>query len=123
MEVLGQVKVKCQLSDMPECKFGMNDKLLMEKESKNKKVDRGISINDLKFHQCVRLGKFDKDRSITFIPPDGIFDLMTYRINENINLPFKIVPIYNDLPKQPDGKGKIECIVKIKSIFESNLFG
>jgi AP-2 complex subunit mu-1 len=50
MEVLGQVKVKCQLSDMPECKFGMNDKLLMEKESKNKKVDRGISINDLKFH-------------------------------------------------------------------------
>ncbi len=71
----------------------------------------------------MRLGKFDKDRSITFIPPDGIFDLMTYRINENINLPFKIVPIYNDLPKQPDGKGKVECIVKIKSIFESNLFG
>ncbi len=70
--------MKCHLSDMPECKFGMNDKLLMEKEQKTSKVDRGINISDLKFHQCVRLGKFDKDRSITFIPPDGQFDLMTY---------------------------------------------
>jgi AP-2 complex subunit mu-1 len=56
---------------MPECKFGMNDKLLIEKEQKTSKVDKGINISDLKFHQCVRLGKFDKDRSITFIPPDG----------------------------------------------------
>lgn len=65
---------------MPECKFGMNDKLLMEKESNNNKIDRGINISDLKFHQCVRLGKFDKDRSITFIPPDGTFDLMTFNL-------------------------------------------
>ncbi len=77
VEVLGKVHVKCHLSDMPECKFGMNDKLLMEKEQKTSNIDRGINISDLKFHQCVRLGKFDKDRSITFIPPDGQFDLMT----------------------------------------------
>ena len=35
---------------MPECKFGMNDKLLMEKEDKITKVDKGISISDVKFH-------------------------------------------------------------------------
>jgi AP-2 complex subunit mu-1 len=108
---------------MPECKFGMNDKLLMEKEQKSTKVDRGINISDLKFHQCVRLGKFDKDRSITFIPPDGQFDLMTYRITENINLPFKIMPIFNELPKNGVGRTRIECIVKLKSIFDSSLFG
>ena len=33
-DVSGQIIVKCQLSDMPECKFGMNDKLLMQKEPK-----------------------------------------------------------------------------------------
>ena len=33
-DVSGQIMVKCQLSDMPECKFGMNDKLLMQKEPK-----------------------------------------------------------------------------------------
>jgi len=38
--VLGQVMVKAQLSGMPECKFGVNDKLLTrydENDNKNKK--------------------------------------------------------------------------------------
>lgn len=33
----------------------------------------------MKFHQCVRLARFENDRTISFIPPDGAFDLMTYR--------------------------------------------
>lgn len=95
-DVSGQVMVKCQLSGMPECKFGMNDKLLMEKEPQRPgqtTTDKGITIDDIKFHQCVKLPKFDKERAITFIPPDGSFELMTYRITENINLPFKITPV------------------------------
>jgi AP-2 complex subunit mu-1 len=28
------------------------------------------------FHQCVKLGKFDMDRTISFVPPDGEFQLM-----------------------------------------------
>ena len=56
------------------------------------KGDKGISIDDVKFHQCVRLPKFDKERAITFIPPEGVFDLMTYRITENVNLPFNLLP-------------------------------
>eukprot|EP01017_Pseudomicrothorax_dubius_P027424 TRINITY_DN3159_c0_g2_i2.p2 TRINITY_DN3159_c0_g2~~TRINITY_DN3159_c0_g2_i2.p2 ORF type:complete len:257 (+),score=72.98 TRINITY_DN3159_c0_g2_i2:40-771(+) len=122
-DVTGQVLVKCQLSGMPECKFGMNDKLLMQREREQKKTpsntpaDRGIAIEDLKFHQCVRLPKFDKERAITFIPPDGLFELMTYRITENVNLPFKIMPVINEY-----GRNKIEARIKLKSIFEKNLF-
>lgn len=113
-DVQGQVVVKCQLSGMPECKFGMNDKLLMQKESKTREgADRGIVIDDLKFHQCVRLGQFDKERAITFIPPDGTFDLMTYRITENVNLPFKIMPVVNEY-----GKNKIEARIKLKSLYD-----
>merc|ERR1711892_219676 len=33
----------------------------------------------VKFHQCVRLSRFDNDRTISFIPPDGEFELMSYR--------------------------------------------
>jgi AP-2 complex subunit mu-1 len=32
--VSGEVVVKAMLSGMPECKFGMNDKLYMQKEPK-----------------------------------------------------------------------------------------
>lgn len=66
----------------------------------------------------MRLGKFDRDRSITFIPPDGAFDVMTYRISENINLPFKIVPIIQEYPETC----LIEISVRIKAIFESSNF-
>lgn len=34
-DVLGRVAVKAQLSGMPECKFGVNDKLLMRNASSN----------------------------------------------------------------------------------------
>ena len=42
---------------------------------------------DCTFHRCVRLGKFDADRTITFIPPDGEFELMSYRLNTQARRP------------------------------------
>lgn len=106
---------------MPECKFGMNDKLLMASESSpNVNVnakDKGITIDDIKFHQCVKLAKYNKERAITFIPPDGSFELMTYRITENVNLPFKIIPIIDE-----DSSFRIVARIKIKAIFDRSLY-
>lgn len=117
---MGQVIMKAKLSGMPECKFGINDKLLIKSSQSDNpaKEERGIQIDDIKFHQCVRLGRFDRDRSITFIPPDGLFELMTYRIAENINLPFKVVPVVQEYPEN----NRIEYSVKIKAIFERSNF-
>lgn len=56
-DVSGSINVKCELSGMPECKFGMNDKLFLQRTNVN---ERGVSIDDTKFHQCVKLNKFDK---------------------------------------------------------------
>lgn len=38
-------------------------------------------MEDVKFHQCVRLSRFENDRTISFIPPDGEFELMSYRLS------------------------------------------
>lgn len=43
---------------------------------------------------------------------------MTYRISDNISLPFKIVPVIQEYPDQ----NKIEYSVKIKAIFERTNF-
>ena len=60
--------------------FGLNDKLLLDNEAKAKtqakRPGSGIEIDDVSFHQCVKLGKFDMDRTISFVPPDGEFQLM-----------------------------------------------
>jgi AP-2 complex subunit mu-1 len=116
-DVQGSVVVKCQLSGMPECKFGMNDKLVMSKSGPSESgVDKGIALDDVRFHQCVRLSKFEQERAITFIPPDGQFELMSYRITDNVACPFKILPVIVER-----GRTKIDVTVKIKSVFEKNI--
>lgn len=34
----------------------------------------------------MRLTRFENDRTISFIPPDGSFDLMTYRLSTQVGL-------------------------------------
>ena len=43
-----------------------------------------MELEDVKFHQCVRLSRFENDRTISFIPPDGEFELMSYRLNTQV---------------------------------------
>lgn len=49
--------------------------------------DKGktVVMEDVKFHQCVRLSRFESDRTISFIPPDGESELMSYRINTHVS--------------------------------------
>ena len=46
---------------------------MLANEPKMKTTDKGITIDDMKFHHCVRMTRFDRERSITFVPPDGNF--------------------------------------------------
>lgn len=43
---------------------------------------KSVELEDVKFHQCVRLARFENDRTISFIPPDGEFELMSYRLSQ-----------------------------------------
>ena len=47
---------------------------------------KAVELEDVKFHQCVRLSRFENDRTISFIPPDGEFELMSYRLNTHVRL-------------------------------------
>jgi len=121
-DVSGKIVMKTYLSGMPECKFGMNDKLVMEKEALNntrrkKRHFSGIAIDDTTFHRCVKLGQFDHDRTISFVPPDGEFELMRYRITQNVNRPFRVFPIVTE-----HGKNRVEYEIKVKGNFSSKLF-
>ncbi|KAJ2003395.1 clathrin associated protein complex medium subunit [Coemansia sp. RSA 2322] len=138
-DVQGQIVMRSFLSGMPECKFGLNDKLVLERDGgggggggasapaaggMGRRLGgtggvgdgESVEIADCQFHQCVRLGRFDTDRTISFIPPDGEFELMRYRTTENVNLPFKVLPVVREL-----GKTRIEYEVLIKSNFSAKL--
>jgi len=57
-------------------------KVLFESTGRGK--SKSVELEDVKFHQCVRLSRFDNDRTISFIPPDGEFELMSYRLNTHV---------------------------------------
>jgi AP-2 complex subunit mu-1 len=128
--VAGKVVMKSYLSGMPECKFGINDKIVMDAKGKgglgstsdSDQTRSGgkpvVVIDDCQFHQCVKLSKFETEHSISFIPPDGEFELMRYRTTKDISLPFRVIPLVREV-----GRTKMEVKVVLKSNFKPSLLG
>lgn len=111
-DVVGALKMRTYLSGMPECKLGLNDRILLEAQGRSTK-GKAIDLDDIKFHQCVRLARFENDRTISFIPPDGSFDLMTYRLNTQVK-PL----IWVEAQVERHSRSRVEILVKARSQFK-----
>ncbi|GFR47859.1 hypothetical protein Agub_g9668 [Astrephomene gubernaculifera] len=98
-DVVGRIQMKCFLSDMPELRLGLNDQM-----------------QDATFHQCVNLGAYESQKVVTFVPPDGEFELMRYRVAEGITLPFKVLPVISEV-----GRTRLEAAVSVKANFSHKL--
>ena len=117
-EILGSLKMRSYLSGMPELKLGLNDKLLFEatgRRAGGRGLSKGkaVEMEDIKFHQCVRLARFENDRTISFIPPDGEFELMSYRLNTQVKPLLWIEAVV-----EPHSHSRIEYMIKAKSQFK-----
>lgn len=62
---------------------------------------KSVELEDVKFHQCVRLSRFENDRTISFIPPDGEFELMSYRLNTHVSTEAWQPPDQHCFPYRP----------------------
>lgn len=56
----------------------------------------------------MRLARFENDRTISFIPPDGEFDLMTYRLTTHVK-PL----IWVEAVVEPHSHSRIEYMIKV----------
>ena len=83
--IYGQVMANCKLSGMPDLSIKFKNPQLLE---------------DCRFHPCVRYLKYASERIVSFVPPDGGFKLMSYKISRNATksiqhntiLPFYVKP-------------------------------
>jgi len=73
---------------------------------------KAVEMEDIKFHQCVRLSRFEIDRTISFIPPDGEFELMSYRLNTSVK------PLILCETAVEHYSGRVEYMVKAKAQFK-----
>lgn len=131
-EVLGAIKMNVHLSGMPELRLGLNDKVQIDSgrsgsrgggassssgaggASSNSRKRTTIEMEDVHFHQCVKLNKFDVNHAITFVPPDGEFELMTYRLSTHVK-----PMIWIEAAIDSHAHSRIEYIIKAKSQFKS----
>lgn len=113
-EIIGSIQMKSFLSGMPDLKLGLNDKLMFEATGRSTTRIKSVELEDIKFHQCVKLARFENDRTISFIPPDGEFELMSYRLNTQVK-PL----IWVEAVVEPHSHSRIEYMIKAKSQFKS----
>ena len=74
---------------------------------------KSIEMEDVKFHQCVRLSRFENDRTISFIPPDGEFELMSYRLSQAVK-PL----VWVEASVESHRGSRVEYMVKVRGQFK-----
>lgn len=114
-EIVGAVKIRSMLSGMPELRLGLNDKVLFDQAASNANVSTSpakmVELEDFRFHQCVKLNKFESERTISFVPPDGEFELLSYRVALKEQKP----PIWVECIIETWSPSRIEYLIKVKS--------
>jgi len=80
-DLTGQIRIKPELSGMPTLSLGLNDRLQVESSTASGGGKGAVVMEDVVFHSCVPLAEYERDKTISFIPPDEEFSLMTYRLS------------------------------------------
>ena len=111
-QINGTIIMKSFLTGMPKVTLGLNDKVVLQ--SLGKDISNSVEMDDLKFHQCVNKKKYDNERVIEFIPPDGEFELMSYRLDMQIK---PLISVKVQIKNHSDTR--IEYIVKAKTNFKN----
>lgn len=76
-EVSGEVQVVCKLSGMPDMSLIFSNPHILD---------------DVSFHPCVRYNRFEQNKVVSFVPPDGSFKLMNYRVKGQLQIPIYVKP-------------------------------
>ena len=72
-DVSGSIQAQSHLSGVPDLLLTFKDPNV---------------IDDCSFHPCVRYGRYDMDKVVSFVPPDGNFELMRYRVRNTASRMF-----------------------------------
>ncbi|KDE08147.1 hypothetical protein MVLG_01628 [Microbotryum lychnidis-dioicae p1A1 Lamole] len=67
--ITGNVACRSRLSGMPDLVLSFTDP---------------SHIEDAAFHPSVRYGRWTKDKVVSFVPPDGVISLMTFRVGSPV---------------------------------------
>lgn len=101
-EVSGSIQANSRLSGVPDLALSFT----------NPDV-----IDDCSFHPCVRYNRFEREQVVSFVPPDGTFELMRYRVQTpgNVSAPCYCTPAISFDPANNQGSITVMLGTKMTS--------
>jgi len=95
--ISGAILVDCQLSGVPDLVLKFQNPGIME---------------DVSFHPCVLINRWEREQAMAFVPPDGKFRLMEFRSKGNISMPIYVQPhiLFSE------GTGSLSIMVGTKQV-------
>jgi AP-4 complex subunit mu-1 len=102
----GSILMRSFLSGNPELRLALNEDLVIGKGG----AMGSVVLDDCNFHECVHLDEFESDRQLHFLPPEGEFAVLNYRITADFRSPFRIYPTLEET-----GPYKLELVVLVRA--------
>jgi len=117
-EVDGSIVMKSFLLNNPELRVSLNEDLVIGKQNANVYAAQMV-LDDANFHECVHLDEFEEQRSLVFVPPEGEFVLMNYRVTGgDIRPPFRIAPVIENVSAT-----QIDIFIRIRADIPHRNYG
>ncbi|OAY81756.1 AP-3 complex subunit mu [Ananas comosus] len=95
-EVYGEIQVNSHLPGLPDLTLSFANPTI---------------LNDVRFHPCVRFRPWESHQVLSFVPPDGQFKLMSYRVKNLKNIPVYLKPQLSS----DSGNCRIDVLVGIRN--------
>ncbi|XP_057439058.1 AP-3 complex subunit mu [Lotus japonicus] len=76
-EISGEVQVNSQITGLPDLTLSFANPSVLD---------------DVRFHPCVRFRPWESNQILSFVPPDGQFKLMSYRVRKLKSTPIYVKP-------------------------------
>lgn len=113
----GCIQMKSYLAGNPELRLALNEDLVVGRNGQGGTYG-SVVVDDMNFNDCVNLSEFEGARTLSFIPPDGEFVVLNYRVTGEFPTPFRIFPSIEEVEPK-----KLEIVILIRGEMPANHFG
>jgi AP-4 complex subunit mu-1 len=113
----GCIQMKSYLAGNPELRLALNENLAIGRNA-GRSYGGSVTVDDINFNDIVNLTEFETARTLSFVPPDGEFVVLNYRVTGDFATPFRIFPSIEEVEPK-----KLEITVLIRAEMPSNHFG
>lgn len=102
--IVGTIQVKSYLSGNPPIRLGLSENLILG--SSDARMHGGgfgsdpgseaVILDTYSIHENADVQKFDEERVLELVPPEGHFSLLNYRSSRAFRPPFRVFPLIED---------------------------